>query len=83
LITAPVPGRSRDRQGLADLGDHAVPVRASAGTDWLRNPSYFNQDLSVRRDFPIARVKLGLGLDVFNVFNTVELGLRNCSIELV
>jgi hypothetical protein len=23
----------------------------------------------VRRDFPIARMKLGLGVDVFNVFN--------------
>jgi len=40
----------------------------------LRNPSYFNQDLSVRRDFPIAKVKLGLGVDVFNVFNTVVFG---------
>ncbi len=40
----------------------------------LRNPSYFNQDLSVRRDFPIARMKLGLGFDVFNVFNTVVFG---------
>jgi len=40
----------------------------------LRNPSYFNQDLSVRRDFPISRVKLGLGFDVFNVFNTVVFG---------
>ena len=40
----------------------------------LRNPSYFNQDLSVRRDFPIARMKLGLGVDVFNVFDTVVFG---------
>jgi hypothetical protein len=36
----------------------------------LRNPSYFNQDLSVRRDFRISKIKLGLGVDVFNVFNT-------------
>ena len=40
----------------------------------LRNPSYFNQDLSVRRDFPISRVKLGIGVDVFNLFNTVIFG---------
>ncbi len=40
----------------------------------LRNPSYFNQDLSVRRDFPISRVKLGLGFDVFNLFNNVIFG---------
>jgi len=40
----------------------------------LRNPSVFNQDLSIRRDFPIAKVRLGLGVDVFNVFNTVVFG---------
>jgi Carboxypeptidase regulatory-like domain len=40
----------------------------------LRNPSYFNQDLSVRRDFRISRVRLGLGVDVFNVFNTIVFG---------
>jgi carboxypeptidase family protein/TonB-dependent receptor-like protein len=40
----------------------------------LRNPSSFNQDLSVRRDFRISGVKLGLGVDVFNVFNTVVYG---------
>lgn len=40
----------------------------------LRNPSSFNQDLSVRRDFPIAKMKLGLGFEVFNLFNTVVFG---------
>jgi hypothetical protein len=40
----------------------------------LRNPSYFNQDLSVRRDFRIARTKIGLGFDVFNLFNNVVFG---------
>jgi hypothetical protein len=40
----------------------------------LRNPSAFNQDLSVRRDFRISRMKLGLGVEVFNVFNTVVFG---------
>lgn len=40
----------------------------------LRNPSSFNQDLSIRRDLRISGVKLGLGLDVFNVFNTVVFG---------
>ncbi|HMJ84315.1 MAG TPA: TonB-dependent receptor, partial [Vicinamibacterales bacterium] len=37
----------------------------------LRNPSSFNQDLSVRRDFHVAKVRLGLGVDIFNVFNSV------------
>ena len=46
----------------------------------LRNPNYFNQDLSIRRDFPIRRVKLVAGLDVFNVFNTVVFGGINTNI---
>jgi len=40
----------------------------------LRNPSSFNQDLSVRRDFRMSKLKLGLGVDVFNLFNTVVFG---------
>jgi hypothetical protein len=40
----------------------------------LRNPSSFNQDLSVRRDFHVASMKLGFGIDVFNLFNTVVFG---------
>lgn len=40
----------------------------------LRNPHYFNQDLSIRRDFHLARLKLGIGADVFNLFNTVVFG---------
>jgi hypothetical protein len=40
----------------------------------LRNPNFFNQDLSVRRDFRTGGLKLGLGIDVFNVFNTVVFG---------
>jgi Carboxypeptidase regulatory-like domain len=40
----------------------------------LRNPSFFNQDLSIRRDFHISRVKLGIGADIFNLFNTVVFG---------
>jgi Carboxypeptidase regulatory-like domain/TonB dependent receptor len=40
----------------------------------LRNPDYFNQDLSIRRDFRIARARIGLGVDVFNLFNNVIFG---------
>ena len=40
----------------------------------LRNPSSFNQDLSVRRDFRMSKVRLGLGVDIFNLFNTVVFG---------
>jgi hypothetical protein len=40
----------------------------------LRNASFGNQDLSVRRDFHISRMKLGLGVEVFNLFNIVVFG---------
>ena len=40
----------------------------------LRNPSYFNQDLSLRRDFHVSNLKLGLGIEVFNLFNNVVFG---------
>jgi len=40
----------------------------------LRNPSYFNQDFSMRRNFPIGRARLGFGFDVFNLFNNVVFG---------
>ncbi len=40
----------------------------------LRNPHYFNQDFSLRRDFPMGPTRLGLGFDVFNVFNNVVFG---------
>ena len=41
----------------------------------LRNPNSFNQDLSIRRDFRLGRTwKLGVGADVFNVFNNVVFG---------
>jgi hypothetical protein len=41
----------------------------------LRNPAYVNQDISVRRSFRLAGSwKVGVGIDVFNVFNTVVFG---------
>jgi hypothetical protein len=46
----------------------------------LRNPNYFNQDLSVRRDFRVRRVKLVAGIEVFNLFNNVVFGGINTNI---
>ena len=40
----------------------------------LRNPSYFNQDLSLVRKFAVVeRLSVSLGADVFNIFNNVVL----------
>ena len=46
----------------------------------LRNPNSFNQDLSVRRDFRVRRIKLVAGLDIFNLFNNVVFGGINTNI---
>lgn len=41
----------------------------------LRNPSYFNQDLSLVRKFAVVeRFSVSLGADVFNIFNNVVFG---------
>jgi hypothetical protein len=38
----------------------------------LRNPAYVNQDISIRRSFRLGGSwKAAIGIDVFNVFNTV------------
>ncbi len=42
---------------------------------WQRNPASFNQDVSIRRDFRFGgRWKIGVGAEVFNLFNTVVFG---------
>jgi hypothetical protein len=41
----------------------------------LRNPPLFNQDFSIRREFPITeRWKVDLQGDAFNAFNNVRFG---------
>ena len=47
----------------------------------LRNPAFFNQDLSVQRDFRFGdRLRLRLGAEVFNLFNNVIFGGINTNI---
>jgi hypothetical protein len=47
----------------------------------LRNPSSFNQDVSVQRDFSVGGgARLRLGVEVFNLFNTVVFGGINANI---
>jgi len=47
----------------------------------LRNPGSVNQDLSIQRDFVLhAKLKLRLGAEVFNLFNTVVFGGINTNI---
>ena len=47
----------------------------------LRNPNSVNQDLSIQRDFALhAKLKLRLGAEIFNLFNTVVFGGINTNI---
>ena len=38
-------------------------------------------DFSLQKDLPVGRTNLSLRWDVFNVFNTVNLGLPNADIS--
>jgi hypothetical protein len=47
----------------------------------LRNPAYFNQDLSIQRDLRLGgTARLKLGVEVFNLFNNVVYGGINTNI---
>jgi hypothetical protein len=47
----------------------------------LRNPAYFNQDLSIQRDIRMSgAARLKLGVEIFNLFNNVVFGGINTTI---
>ena len=47
----------------------------ATGTYGLRNPHFFNQDLSLSRNFQVREnLRVGLGIDSFNLFNNVRFG---------
>ena len=47
----------------------------------LRGPGWQELDLSLQKDLPMGRTNLSLRWDVFNVFNTVNLGLPDSNIS--
>lgn len=53
----------------------------ATGAYGLRNPHFFNQDLSLTRNFQVREnLRLVFGADSFNLFNNVRLGAINTSI---
>ena len=53
----------------------------ATGAYGLRNPHFFNQDLSLTRNFQIREnLRLVFGADSFNLFNNVRLGSINTNI---
>lgn len=47
----------------------------ATGTYGLRNPQFFNQDLSLSRNVQLREnLRVGLGIDSFNIFNNVRFG---------
>lgn len=61
----------------------AVPsgTFGNAKRNGLRGPSWQGLDLSLQKRFPANRASLTARWDVFNVFNTVNLGLPNSDIS--
>ena len=61
----------------------AVPsgTFGNAGRNILRGPDWQSLDLSLQKDFVMGRALLGLRWDVFNVFDTVNLGLPDANIS--
>jgi hypothetical protein len=61
----------------------AVPsgTFGNAGRNILRGPDWQSLDLSLQKDFPVGRANLNLRWDVFNVFDTVNLGLPDSNIS--
>ncbi len=58
-----------------------TPATAAYG---LRNPHFFNQDLSITRDFRVREnLKFVFGADAFNLFNNVRFGGINTNITNV
>ena len=53
----------------------------ATGAYGLRNPRFFNQDLSLTRNFQVLEnLKFVFGADVFNLFNNVRFGSINTNI---
>ncbi len=61
----------------------AVPSGSfgNSGRNILRGPDWQSLDLSLQKNFPVGRTNLNLRWDVFNVFNTVNLGLPDGNIS--
>jgi len=61
----------------------AVPsgTFGNARRNTLRGPDWQSLDLSLQKDIPMGRALLGLRWDVFNIFNTVNLGLPDSNIS--
>jgi hypothetical protein len=61
----------------------AVPsgTFGNARRNSLRGPDWQSLDLSLQKSFPMGRTNLSLRWDVFNVFNTVNLGLPDSNIS--
>ena len=55
-------------------------VYGNSGRNILRGPDWQSLDLSLQKSFPVRRANLNLRWDVFNVFNTVNLGLPDANI---
>ena len=84
-----LPNRVGDGEGKQTVDEwfdktafQAVPsgTFGDSGRNILRGPDWQSLDLSLQKNFPMGRTNLNLRWDVFNVFNTVNLGLPDANI---
>jgi hypothetical protein len=85
-----LPNRVGDGEGPQTVDEwfdktafQAVPsgTFGNAGRNILRGADWQSLDLSLQKNFPVGRTNLNLRWDVFNVFNTVNLGLPDANIS--
>jgi len=79
-----LPNRIGDGEGAQTVDQWFDPTAfqvvpsgtfGNSGRNILRGPDWQSLDLSLQKNFPLGRTRLNLRWDVFNVFNTVNLGL--------
>jgi hypothetical protein len=83
---SPRPGAGQtpylDKNAFANPAAFTYGTAPPTGAYGLRNPAFVNQDLSLARDFKVREsLKIGFGVDVFNLMNTVRFGAINTNIN--
>ncbi|HKX27661.1 MAG TPA: TonB-dependent receptor [Blastocatellia bacterium] len=67
-----------DKRAFMDPAKYTYGTTPATGAYGLRNPHFFNQDLSLSRNFQLhENLRLVFGADSFNLFNNVRLGSLN------
>ena len=70
-----------DRNAFISPASFTYGDTQATGSLGLRNPHFFNQDLSLSRNFRVReKLRIVIGIDSFNLFNNVRFGSINTNI---